>query len=259
MKLSVVLITLNEQEKLGATLESVKWADEIVVLDSGSTDLTLDIARAFRARIYTEPWKGYSAQKNSSIEKAGGDWILSLDADESVEPALAEESKQIVSGGGDPAVTAYYGPRKNLLFGRWMKHGGWWPDPKLRLFRRGTAQFAERAVHESMVTSGRTATLKHALVHNSYERLADYIAANNRYSTLGAQVAIQRGHRGFSFLHIVVNPIATFVYNYFFRLGLLDGKEGLLLHLYHSAYVSWKYAKVWELSRKNNVKRQAAR
>ncbi len=254
MKLSVALITLNEQEKLGATLESAKWADEIIVVDSGSTDLTLDIARAFHARVYTEPWKGYAVQKNSAIEKATGDWILSLDADEAVEPALAEEIRRVVGSGGDPAINAYYIPRKNYLFGRWMKHGGWWPDPKLRLFRRGAARFAERAVHESMETTGRTGRLQHALVHNAYARLSDYIAANNKYSSLGAQVAYERGRRGFSFLNIVVNPIATFVYNYFLRLGFLDGKEGLLLHLYHSAYVSWKYAKVWEMSRKNQAR-----
>jgi glycosyltransferase involved in cell wall biosynthesis len=246
--LSVVVITLNEEANLGRVLQSVRLADEHIVLDCGSTDRTLDIARAFGAKTFCEAWKGYSAQKNSAIAKATGDWILSLDADETVEPELMEEIHDVLHH--DPLVNGYYIPRKNYFLGRWIRHGGFYPDPKLRLFRRGCGRFGERPVHEVVQVDGPTGTLKHALVHNAYPTLEGYISQMNRYSSLGAEIVLAEGGGGFSLLNIVVNPLATFVYNYFFRLGLLDGREGLLLHLYHSAYVSWKYAKAWELARR---------
>jgi len=244
--LSVVVITCNEEANIGRLLESTRPADEHIVLDGGSTDRTLEIAHGFGARTFTEEWKGYSAQKNSAIAKASGDWVLSLDADETVEPELMGEIRHVIEH--DSPVNGYYMPRKNYFLGRWIRHGGFYPDRKLRLFRRGRGRFVERPVHEVVQVDGPTGVLNHALVHNAYPTLEGYIQHMNRYASLGAEiVAARKG--GFSFLNIVVNPLATFVYNYFFRLGLLDGREGLLLNLYHSAYVSWKYAKAWERSR----------
>jgi len=265
---SVVIITCNEEANIGRTLESVMplvrdGKGEIIIVDSGSTDRTVEIAQSFGAKVFVEAWKGYAAQKNSAIEKATGDWILSLDADEEVDAGLAEEigflilgnPRHLVSGGvpvyqkGGVASTVhgFWVRRKNHFLGRWIKHGGFWPDPKLRLFRRGEASFEERAVHETVQVKGTIRRLTTgALVHHSYPTLCDYIDHMNRYSSLGAEMA--RG-RGFSFVNIVVRPVATFVYNYFFRLGFLDGREGLLLHLYHAVYVSWKYAKAWEMAR----------
>ncbi len=250
MPLSVVIISYNEQANIGRTLETVQWADEIIVLDSGSSDSTVDIASSLGAKVYTEKWKGYAAQKNSAIEKASGDWILSLDADESVEPPLAAEIKAVVASPG--AANGYWIARKNYFLGRWMRHGGFWPDRKLRLFRRGMGRFEERLVHETAKVSGPSATMKHALVHHAYPTLHGYIETQNRYSTLAAQMAVQRGYRGFSVMNIVVRPLATFFYNYFLRLGFLDGAEGLALHLFHSGYVSWKYSKAWELARRSS-------
>ena len=247
MTLSVAVITYNEEANIGRLLESTRQADEHIVLDCGSTDRTLEIARAFGAKTFTEKWKGYSAQKNSAIEKTAGDWVLSLDADEAVEPELMEEIRHVI--GHNPAVNGYYIPRKNYFLGRWICHGGFYPDRKLRLFRRGLGRFGERPVHEVVQVVGPTGMLKHALVHNAYPTLEGYIGHMNRYSSLGAQHALTQGHRGFSVANIVLRPLATFVYNYIFRLGFLDGREGLLLHLYHAVYVSWKYAKAWELAR----------
>ena len=244
MTLSVVIITFNEEANLGRLLESTRPADEHIVLDCGSTDRTLEIARSFGARTFTENWKGYAAQKNSAIDKTTGDWVLSLDADEAAEPELMEEIRHVLDH--NPPVDGYYMPRKNYFLGRWIRHGGFYPDRKLRLFRRGRGRFGERPVHEVVQVDGPTETLSHALVHDAYPTLEGYIEHMNRYSSLGAEM---KGNRGFSLLNIVVNPLATFVYNYFFRLGLLDGCEGLLLNLYHSAYVSWKYAKAWERAR----------
>ena len=150
--LSVALITRNEAANLPRTLASVRWANEIVVVDSGSTDATLDLARDAGARVFEEPWKGFAAQKNSAIAHATGDWILSLDADEEVSPELAQEIRTLLAG--EPGFSAYRIPRLNHFLGCPLRHGGYWPDPKLRLFRRGTAQFADRPVHESMEMIG---------------------------------------------------------------------------------------------------------
>jgi glycosyltransferase involved in cell wall biosynthesis len=248
LSLSVVIITVNEEANLRRTLASVAWADEIVVVDSGSTDRTCEVAESFQARFYTEPWKGFAAQKNSALQKATGDWVLSLDADEEVEPALGEEIRDILAA--SPTVVGFSIPRKNFFLGRWMRHGGFYPDPKLRLFRRGAGAFEERAVHEDIHIEGTTASLKNNLLHHAYPTLESYIDHMNRYSSLGAQMAAEKRRRGFTFLDIVVRPKLTFLYNYVLRLGFLDGPEGLLLHLYHADYVSWKYAKAWEISRK---------
>jgi len=245
--LSVVVITYNEEANIGRVLESVRLADEHIVLDCGSTDRTLEIARAFGAKTFTEKWKGYSAQKNSAIDKATGDWVLSLDADEAVETELMDEIRHVLDQ--NPSLDGYYMPRKNYFLGRWIRHGGFYPDRKLRLFRRGRGRFGERLVHEVVRVDGPTGTLNQALIRNAYPTLEGYISHMNRYSSLGGEIVAANGHGGFSLLNIVINPLATFLYNYFFRLGLLDGREGFLLHLYHSAYVSWKYAKAWELAR----------
>ncbi len=247
LTLSVVIIALNEEANLARTLASVAWADEIVVLDSGSTDRTREVAESFHARFYTEPWKGFAAQKNSALDKATGDWVLSLDADEEVEPALADEIRTMLAA--NPSVAGFSIPRKNFFLGRWIKHGGFYPDPKLRLFRRGAGQFEDRLVHEDLRLEGTTASLKNNLLHHAYPTLDSYIAHMNRYSSLGAEMAVAQRPRGFSLIDIALRPKLTFLYNYVLRLGFLDGREGLLLHAYHATYVSWKYAKAWEISR----------
>ncbi len=247
LSLSVVIITFNEEANLARTLASVAWADEIVIVDSGSTDRTRDVAESFHARFYAESWKGFAAQKNSALAKASGEWILSLDADEEVESALTNEIRDTLST--NPSVAGFWIPRKNFFLGRWIQHGGYYPDRKLRLFRRGAAAFEDRLVHEDVRLDGASASLTNNLLHHSYPTLEGYLEHMNRYSSLGAEMAVAKHPRGFSFVDIVVRPKLTFFYNYLLRLGFLDGREGLLLHLYHAGYVSWKYAKAWERSR----------
>jgi glycosyltransferase involved in cell wall biosynthesis len=250
MRISVCIITFNEELNIAATLASVREvADEIIVVDSGSTDSTVALARAQGAQVFIEPWKGYAAQKNSALQKAGCDWILSLDADEQLSPELAASIRELKSAVA-PEVDGYMMPRRNVYFGRWLKHAGYYPDPKLRLVRRQVAEFEPRAVHEDMRRPARVAHLQGDIIHNAYRRLEELIEHSNRYSSLGAQMAVEaRGKTGFSFFNIVVRPTARFFYAYFFRLGFLDGREGLLTLMNHAAYVSWKYAKAWELSR----------
>ena len=264
MILSVVIITHNEEANIGRTLASVQplVADgqgEIIIIDSGSTDRTVEIARSFGTKVFVEEFRGYAAQKNSAIEKASGTWILSLDADEALSEDLPHEitlalgrqaNLKIETPPDRPEfVDGFFVPRRNFFLGKWIKRGGFWPDPKLRLFRRGKGRFEYRAVHEDVSLKGRTGRLMHPLLHHSYPTLADYIDHMNRYSSLGAEMSVAKGRRGFSLFNIVLRPLATFIYNYFFRLGFLDGREGLLLHLYHAVYVSWKYSKAWELWR----------
>jgi glycosyltransferase involved in cell wall biosynthesis len=249
--LSVALITQNEAPNLPRTLASVSWAGEIVVVDSGSTDATLQIAREAGARVFAEPWKGFAAQKNSAIAHATGDWILSLDADEEVSPELALEIQLLLEG--EPPFRAYRIPRLNHFLGRPLRHGGYWPDPKLRLFRRGSSQFLARPVHETMEAEGPVGRLKSPLLHHCYPTLDEYIEHMNRYSSAGARMLMEAGrgsHSSAAFAwNALLNPAATFLYNYFFRLGFLDGREGLVQHLNHSAYIHWKFVKAWQAGR----------
>jgi glycosyltransferase involved in cell wall biosynthesis len=293
MTLSVVLITHNEEANLDRTLASVQplvtdGKGEIIVVDSGSTDRTVEIAKSHGARVFVEDWKGYAAQKNSAIDKASGDWILSLDADEELDSELQKSLQDLLEGierlsslaqasddscahqlttsdakedveyhigaNYDSSFAGLWIPRKNEFLARWVRHGGFWPDPKLRFFRRGQGTFEARLVHEDLQLSGRAGKIRYgALLHHSYPTLADYIDHMNRYSSLGAEMVAAKGRVRFSPFNIILRPAATFLYNYIFRLGFLDGREGLLLHLYHAAYVSWKYSKAWELGRQKKT------
>lgn len=249
MTLSVVIITHNEESNIGRTLASVSWADERIVVDSGSTDRTRDIASRYGASVFEEPWKGYAAQKNSAIAKATSDWVLSLDADEEVTSDLASEIMVVIRSAD--SADGYFIPRRNVFLGKWIRYGGFYPDQKLRLFRRGKGAFEHREVHETMSVKGSTAPLTGALIHHAYPTLTAYIATMNKYSSLGAENLANRHDVSGKSLpwfvaNILLRPLSTFVWNYVFRGGFLDGREGLLLHLYHSAYVSWKYAKFWE-------------
>ena len=258
--LSVAIITKNEEANLARTLASVQFADEIVILDSASTDRTVEIALAFNAKVYDEAWKGFSGSKNSAIAKCTGTWILSLDADEELSPKLQQQIKNLLPS--NPPTDAYYIRRRNLFLGRWIKHGGFYPDPKLRLFRRTAAnfttppQFENRPVHETIAFDGEASTLDYDLIHHAYPTLETYIEHMDRYSSLGAEILVNNGRTSASALsfvaHVLWLPQLTFQWNYFLRLGFLDGREGLLLHLYHSTYVSWKYAKAWRASRTNS-------
>ncbi len=257
MTLSVVIITHNEEANLARTLESVMplvsdGNGEIIVVDSGSTDGTVEIAKSFGAKVFAEGWKGYAAQKNSAIDKATNNWVLSLDADEELSPKLAEDIAALLKTPSRPS--GFFIPRKNMFLGRWIRHGGFWPDPKLRLFDRTGGRFENRAVHEGVALRAMAGEIVSPILHHSYPTLSDYIEHINRYSSLGAEMVVAKSNGKVSFrvASIVLRPLATFIYNYFFRLGFLDGREGLLLHLYHAVYVSWKYAKAWELSRKQS-------
>jgi glycosyltransferase involved in cell wall biosynthesis len=251
VRLSVCVITHNEEANIRRTLASVKdFADEMIVVDSGSTDKTAAVAQECGAKVFTEAWKGFAAQKNSAMTKATGDWILSLDADEEVSPELAATIKALLkSEKPSPEFDGYEMPRRNLYLNRWIKRSGYYPDRKLRLVRRGMGQFEDRAVHESMHMKGKVGRLEGDLIHHAYPTLEGFIEHANRYSSLGGEMVASEGPVGFSLGNILLRPLVAFIYRYFFRLGFLDGREGLLVHLNHAAYVSWKFSKAWEISK----------
>jgi len=252
--LSVAIITLNEEANLARTLASVSWADEIVVVDSGSTDNTVEIARSFGAVVIERPWPGFAAQKNFAISQCNGTWILSLDADEELSPKLQLQIRTLLPT--NPPVDAYSLKRRNLFLGRWVKRGGFYPDAKLRLFRRTAAtfsqtpQFEDRPVHETIAFDGASDTLDYDIIHHAYPTLSTYIEHMDRYSNIGADLLVAKGEVTDSYLRFVwgafLMPQFKFFWTYFILCGFLDGREGLLLHLYHATYTSWKYTKAWE-------------
>lgn len=252
--LSIAMIAMNEEANLPRTLESVRWADEIVIVDSGSTDRTLEIAHSFGAKTMFHPIAGHGEQKNIALDQCTSDWILLLDADEVLTPELQQEIRQLLAceDGLDPKYGAYWIPRLNLIFGRWVRHGGFYPDRKLRLFKRGSARLSEGVgPHSTPQFEGPKGKLKHDMLHYAYPSLAIYLEHMNRYSSEIAKLLYKKGRTSNSwpaFLwNAVANPAATFIYNYVFRLGFLDGRAGLLLHLNHSVYIHWKFIKAWRL------------
>ena len=252
MKLSIAILAHNEAANLRRTLESVAWADELVLVDSGSTDETVAIAEEFGARVIYEPWKGYGPQMNSAIGKCTSEWVFSLDADEVMTAELQASIRELLAR--QPKFDAYWIPRRNRIFGRWMRFGGQYPDYKLRLFRQGTARLPEDTEpHATPKWAGPKGRLTGDLLHYQYPTVSLYVEHMNRYSSASVPLVLRKG-RGYqsiaAFLAMgVVNPALTFVKNYIFRGGFLDGRPGLLFHLYHSSYISWKYAKAWEASR----------
>jgi glycosyltransferase involved in cell wall biosynthesis len=248
--LSIAIVAKNEEANLRRILPTIApWADEIVLVDSGSSDETVAVAESFGARVLHQEWLGFGPQKNFAIDQCTSEWVLSLDADEEPSSELVALLPEVITK-SSPDLAGFTLARRNYFLGRPMRHGGMYPDRKLRLFRRGQAHFQHRSVHESMLANGPVAKLAGDLHHHSYPTLTLYIEHMNRYSSASIPLLLGRGKRSLSFpafvWNIVANPLATFAYNYILRGGFLDGREGLLLHLYHSVYVSWKYVKAWE-------------
>lgn len=227
---------------IGDCLASVSWADEIIVVDSGSSDSTADIARAHGARVIgTNDWPGFGVQKNRAVDAATGDWILSLDADERISPALRDEVSTLLAGGDD--AEAYEIPRLSSYCGRFMRHGGWWPDYVTRLFQRGRARFSDDLVHERLIVEGRTGRLRNHLIHLTYENLEEVLDKVNRYSTAGAKMAYTNGRRG-SLSVAIMRGLWAFIRTYFLRAGILDGRYGFMLAVSNAEATYYRYLKL---------------
>jgi glycosyltransferase involved in cell wall biosynthesis len=246
-RLSAVVITLNEEGHIRRCLESVAWADEIVVVDACSHDKTVQIARELTDRVIVRPWAGFTAQKNFALEQSTGEWILSLDADEEAAPELRHEIMAIVAD--SRACHGYAVRRQNMFLGRFIRHGGLYPDWQVRLFRRGRGHFAERAVHESVTVTGPVGRLRGHVVHRSYEDVSDFIGRANRYSSLAAEQMVREGRRVRAG-ELVLRPLGRFLSMYVMKRGFLDGRRGLLLATLYAYYVFMRSAKVWEVTRR---------
>jgi glycosyltransferase involved in cell wall biosynthesis len=240
-KVSVTVITLNEAAHIDACLAAVAWADDVLVVDSGSTDGTADLARAKGARVIVRDWPGYAAQKNFAAGEAKYDWILSVDADERVTPELAAEIRQMLATEPEPA--GFRIPRVAWHLGRWIRTTDWYPDPQLRLYDRRRARWKPRRVHESVTADGAVGRLRHELQHYTYRDLSHQQATIDRYSTLAAEEMAEAGRRA-SVFDLTVHPLAAFLRNYILRRGILDGVPGFMISAMNAYYVFLKFAKL---------------
>jgi glycosyltransferase involved in cell wall biosynthesis len=245
-KVSVTVITLNEAAHIGAAIDSASWADEIVLVDSGSTDDTVAIARAKGARVESRAWTGYVDQKNFAHGLASHDWIFSLDADERISPPLAAEVRSLLAT--EPPRRGYRIPRVTYHLGRWVRTTDFYPDFQTRLYDRRAARWTGLHVHESVSVDGGPGQLANDLQHYSFRDLRDQLDRINHYSTLAARQMYERGQRS-GLLHLLGHPPAAFLRNYILRRGLLDGTVGLTISVMNSYSVFLKFAKLWELQR----------
>ncbi len=245
-RLSVTIITLNEADHIAAAIDSVAWADEVIVVDSGSRDGTADIARSRKAHVVVRDWPGYVEQKNYAASLAAHDWILSLDADERIPPGLGAEIRGVLET--EPPARAFRAPRVSFYLGRWIRTTDFYPDFQTRLYDRRVARWRGQYVHESVGTEGPVGRLQHEIEHYSYRDLRDQVDRINHYTTLAARQMYESGRRSGP-LHLLVHPPAAFLRNYVLRRGLLDGTTGLLISLANSYSVFLKFAKLWELQR----------
>ena len=239
-RLSVAIITLNEERNLAECLTSVAFANEIVVVDGGSQDRTCEIARAAGARVIeAADWLGFGVQKNRAIDACSGDWVLSIDADERVPQDLRDEIQAVLS---DSAFDVYEMPRSSYYCGRFMRHSGWWPDYVRRLFRRGTARFSSAPVHESLQTDKAVGRLRSALEHWSFRTMEQVLHKVNHYSSLSAPMVLQRGRRP-TVMTAVIHGLSAFFRTYFLKRGFLDGSHGFMLAVSNAEGSYYRYIK----------------
>lgn len=247
-RLSAIIIAKNEAAHIADCLESVAFCDERIVVDGGSTDDTMRLAQAKGAQVVSAPdWQGFGPQKNLALSQAKGDWVLSIDADERVSAALADQIRSVVAEG---SADGYEMPRRSSFCGRPMRFSGWYPDHVLRLFRRGKARFSDSAVHERVICEGKVARLSEPLLHFPVMRLEDALSRMDRYSTAGADMLVASGRR-VSFLSGIMHGLWTFLRTYVLRAGFLDGREGFLLAVANAEGTYYRYMKAWLRGRRD--------
>ncbi len=242
--ISVAIITLNEERNLRACLDSVRWVDEIVVCDSGSADRTLAVADEYGARTFRDAWRGFAGHKNLAVERCSHPWVLVVDADERVPPALREEIEGVLEE-SEPCA-GYLLPRRSYFLGRWIRGCGWYPDETVRLFRKGCGRFSDRAVHEAVVVDGPVGRLRSPLEHFTYDSVSAFLQRMDRYSALAAEELHRAGKVPHSW-DLAGRPVWTFLRMFLLQAGWRDGWRGLVLSGLYAAYSFSKYAKLWEL------------
>ena len=243
---SAVLVTKDEEKNIGEALESVRGFEEIIVVDSFSRDRTVEICRRYTDKVFQHEWMGYARQKQMAVDLAGGKWVLILDADERVTPGLGREIEEKIK---EDRNAGFYIPRKNFFLGRWIRHGGWWPDYSLRLFRKNSGRIQQREVHEKVVVDGPVGRLREPMEHYTYEALSDYLKKMGTYSSLSADEILKNTPRPSTvvlILKMFAGPPLTFLKMFFLRLGFMDGFHGFILAVLYGFYTFLKYAKAWE-------------
>ncbi|HLG41740.1 MAG TPA: glycosyltransferase family 2 protein [Planctomycetota bacterium] len=247
MKISVCIICQDEEKNIRACLESVRWADEIVVVDSGSKDRTVEIAKEYTPKVIHNPWGGYNAQRMFSIQQASGDWVLCLDADERCGPGLADEIRRSVMKSGE--IQGFYLRRHTFYLGKWVNHSGWYPDWKLRLARRAEARAAGVEPHDRLEVPGPTRRIKRGdILHFTYSGLADHIRTADKFSDVSADVMAKEGVRP-SLFKMLVSPWIKFLESYLWKLGFLDGRVGFVISVVAAFSVFARHVKLWERTR----------
>lgn len=242
LSLSVIIIAKNESAMIGDCLRSVQGlASQVIVVDSGSTDGTPELCGELGATVVVTDWPGFGPQKNRALALATGDWVLSLDADERLGPELRGEIDTLLRG--TPACDVYRMPRRSSFCGRFMRHSGWWPDPVVRLWRRGCGRFSDDLVHERLLHEGKAVTLFHPIIHFAVHELSESLAKMNAYSTAGARSLAAKGREG-SVAVAALRALWTFLRTYFLKLGVLDGREGFVLAVLNAEGTFHKYAKL---------------
>lgn len=246
-KLSAIVITRDNEATIARCIESLKFANEIVVLDSGSVDATLQICRELGATVdSTSDWPGHGPQKNHALERATGDWVISIDSDEWVTPALRAEIESAIAS--PDAFAAYAIPRRSSFCGRFMKHSGWWPDYVIRLVKRNAGRFSEDSVHERLVVEGRVGKLREPIMHEAIVDLDQMLIKMNAYSSASAEARHRQGRRA-SLLTAILHGGWTFLRTYVLRLGFMDGREGFMLAVANAEGSYYRYVKLMVLAR----------
>jgi glycosyltransferase involved in cell wall biosynthesis len=250
----VTLITLNEEEKIRNALQSVAWAEEIIVVDSGSTDQTVAIAKEMGARVIHNPWPGYGQQKNLAQQQASNDWVLNIDADEVISPELAQEIQQMLQDVHEGKLDAkgFYLSRKTFYLGRWIEHGGWYPNYLIRLSHRQFSKWTEPHVHEALKVDGPVGYLKHPIFHYAFSNIQEQILTNLRFSRLGAFDLIRTGKRP-SLIKLLLKPIGKFLETYLLKRGFMDGLPGFIISINaaHSMFLKYAYLMEANIQREN--------
>jgi len=252
MPISSIIICKDEEDQIKDCLESIKWTDEIIVVDAESKDRTVEIAKNYTDKIYIRKWEGYSTQRAFALSLASYEWVLSIDADERVTPELEDEICGIIKL-NNQEINGYRIPRKSFFLNRWIKHSGWYPGYQMRLFRKESAKVAERLVHEGYEVKGRTGFLKNDILHFTVNSIKDFAARVNSYSTLQA-IEKSRNRLRVKYSDLLFRPFAAFIQHYIFKSGYKDGPQGIMVAMFDLITNTLTYMKMWELLNNRNGK-----
>lgn len=248
--LSVIIVTKNESEHIARCLSSVAWADEIIIFDSGSTDNTVEICKKHTPHVYETDWPGFGPQKQRALNKTRGDWVLSIDADEQISKDLQSEVQWAIQS--QKNTHGFEIPRLSSYCGKQIKHGGWWPDYVLRLFKKESGKFSDSIVHERVILTGSIGQLKNPILHDSYTSLEEVLSKTNSYSSLGAKMLFDKGKKS-SLIQAILRAIWTFFRTYFIKTSFLDGEQGFMLAISNAEVTYYKYLKLHFLNQENNL------